>query len=129
MQLFPEFNEKMAAEHFDADAFMMLIKLGASDFQKFSGSTNLSFRKGTPTRPTFVRMELPENEAGFTRLKLHYVADDVVDMEFYTYTPMPGMKGLKSHVRVAEKVKYEYMGDVYWKMLGQEPADSLSEEY
>ena len=88
MQVFVEFNEKMAAKHFDADAFTMVMDLGGTQLYQIARATNLAFRRATATRPMYVRMDLPENEAGYNRLKLHYVDVDTVDMEFYTFTPL-----------------------------------------
>lgn len=129
MQLFPEFNEKIAAQHFDADAFTMVLFLGGTAFCKVSGSTNMVYRKGTAKRPTWVRMDLQENEGGFDRLKIHYLADECVRMEFYSLTPMPAMKALKGPVTAVEDVKYEYMWDVFQEITGQHMEGSSNESY
>lgn len=119
MQLFPEFNEKMAGRGFDADAFTLVLHLGAAPFCKLVGATNLCFRKGQGSRPTYVRMDLPENEGGFDRLKIHYQADETVRMEFYMFTPMPGgMKPLKGPVTVVEGVELPYMFEVFKEIIG-----------
>jgi len=119
MQLFPEFNEKMAGRGFDADAFTLVMHLGAHNFCNLVGATNLVFRRGKGTRPTFVRMNLKANEGGFDRLKIHYQGNEKVRMEFYMYQPMPGgMKPLKGPVTTLEDVELEYMFDVFLQVTG-----------
>lgn len=119
MQLFPEFNEKMAGRSFDADAFTLVLHLGASTFCNLVGATNLVFRKGKGKRLTYIRMDLQGNEGGFDRLKIHYQADGKVRMEFYMFQSMPGgMKPLKGPVTVLEDVELEYMFDVFKEVTG-----------
>ena len=118
MQLFPEFNETIGGRSFDADAFTIMLYLGGTAFCKFSGSTNLVFKKGNARRNTWLRMDLQENEGGFDRLKIHYQADETVRMEFYSLTTIPGMKSLKGLVTVVEDVKLDYMGEVFQEVTG-----------
>lgn len=109
----------MAGRCFDADAFTLVLHLGASAFCKLVGATELAFRKAKGNRLTFVRMNLQENEGGFDRLKIHFQADEKVRMEFYMFTPMPGgMKPLKGAVTVVENVELEYMFEVFKEITG-----------
>lgn len=119
MQLFPEFNKQMAGRSFDADAFTLVLHLGASAFCKLVGASNLCFKRGKGARATFVRMDLQPNEGGFDRLKIHFQADEKVHMDFYMLTPMPGgMKPLKGAVTVVQDVELEYMFEVFKEVTG-----------
>lgn len=118
MQLFPEFNEKIGAKHFDADAFTMVLFLGGTLFCRFSGSTNLVYKKGNATRATWLRMDLQPNEGGFDRLKIHYQPNERVRMEFYSSTPMPFGKPLKGEPTVMEEVELDYMFHVFQDVTG-----------
>lgn len=129
MQLFPEFNQKMAAPHFDADAFTLVLFLGGSAFCKVTGSTNLGFRKATAKRPMYVQMDLQPNEGGFDRLEIHYTGEETVRMEFYPFTPIPGMSPIKGEVTVLENVTYPYMLEVFQKITGQNMQGAPSEDY
>ena len=109
----------MAGRSFDADAFTLVVHLGAHNFCNLVGATNLCFRRGKGNRPTFVRMDLQGNEGGFDRLKIYYQANEKVRMEFYMYQPMPGsMKPLKGPVTVLEDVELEYMFQVFMEITG-----------
>lgn len=119
MQLFPEFNEKMAGSHFDADAFTLMLHLGRHHFCNLVGATNLCFRTGKGKRLTYVRMDLQENEGGFDRLKIHYQDNEKVRMEFYMYQPMPGgLKPLKGPITTVEEVELNYMFQVFREVTG-----------
>lgn len=118
MQYFPEFNAKMAAKDFDGDAFMLICSLGGAAWAKYSRSTNLVFRKGVEGRNTWLRMNLPPNEGGYNRLKLHYLPNERVNMEFYTYTPVPFGGNLTTDSDMMENVTIEYMGPIFEYMTG-----------
>ena len=119
MQLFPEFNEKMAGRGFDADAFTLMVHLGRHYFCKLVGATSLCFRTGKGSRLTYVRMDLQPNEGGFDRLKIYYKADEKVDMHFYMYQPMPGgVPAIKGAVTKFENVELEYMFEAFKDATG-----------
>lgn len=121
MYLFADFNEKMAGRGFDADAFTVVLELGAAHFCKLVGATNLGFKKGDGTRKAYVRMDLQPNEGGFDRLEIHYQADDKMRMDFYMYQPMPGgLPAIKGKVSSVKDVEMEYMFDIFRRVTGFE---------
>lgn len=108
----------MAAKHFDADAFTMVLYLGGINFCRHTGSSNLVYKTGNGQRNTWLRMDLQPNEGGYDRLKLHFLPNERVDMEFYAYTPMPFGKPLKGEPIVMENVDLEYMAPVFDEIMG-----------
>lgn len=141
MQVFTDFNEKMGAKRFDADAFTLVLMLGGHAFCKFTGSTKLTFKKGkaevrsesgqvlTPEVLTWVRMNLKENPKGFNRLKLHYHPDEKVDMEFYTVSDVPGLEDLLVGETVLFKeIPGEYLYQAFQNVTGIGAEEATTDE-
>ena len=134
MKFVTDFNKHLGIKSFDPDAYMLILYLGGAAFYKYSGSTNMAFRKARGKRPTWLRMDLQANEGGFDRLKMHYLDGDVVRMEFSTYTPIAGSAGITGPLTVVENVKLEDLFDVFQQvtglyMGGSRPADEPETVY
>jgi hypothetical protein len=118
-QFATDFNKHIGSKRFDADAFMMVIKLGGHAFCKYSGSTNLTYRKGKGERLTYVAMHLAENPKGYNRLKLHYRPDETVDMEFYTVSDVPGLENvLVGEPALVKAIAVDYLGQAFEHVTG-----------
>lgn len=117
MQLFTKANAEINAKNFDADVFIMVMFMGGVSFNRI-GATNVKYKKGDGTRLTYLSMTLPKNPKGYNRLKLHYHDNEQVDMEFYTESEIPGLKGTRVGETVMfDKITLEYLGQAFENVM------------
>lgn len=113
MQVYAITNNFLNTDHlFNAEAYTLILELGGKAFYNASGSTNISYRAGSGKRATWLRMDLVENEAGFNRLKIHYLATGKVRMEFYPFISFGNGKGIDGP-KTVEEVSFSELGPTF----------------